>query len=416
MDIPRPKAPQPFWRRRPVWIALAAVPLAGIVLAGWHADPASYKVEAQSVSTSLVERGPLLVTVQGSGVLKARDVRLIAAQSEARVERVVVQAGTPVEAGALLVQLINPALNQLAEETRWSLEQAEAERNALRTQLDSEQLNQHAVVAKAEFAAESARLQVAAEAGLAKEGIVSKLTYQRSELNYKQLNETLTLERERLRKGQANIAAQLAAREAIVARLRKTLQRAQDQVAALSVRAPMDGVVQELNLQPGQAVATGASLAKLARPGELYAELLIQEAQARDLAPGQQAQVDARTATLPAEVLRVAPNVSNGTVKVELRLNGALPRGARPDLSVDGTIEVARLADALQVGRPVFSQPDSPASVYRVGKNGIAQRVDVRFGTAAVNRIVVREGLQPGDRIVVSDTTSWRSHDRVKVE
>ncbi|GAB3253403.1 efflux RND transporter periplasmic adaptor subunit [Chitinimonas naiadis] len=416
MDIQRALTPPAFWRRRPVWIGLAALLATGVVLAAWQSKPAGMKVEAMGVSTGVVQRGPLLVTVQGSGVLRALDIRLIAAQSDARVERVLVQPGTQVQAGAVLVQLINPALNQLAEETRWSLEQAEAEMNALRTQLDSEQLNQHATVAKAEFAAESARLQLAAETGLVKEGIVSKLTYQRSELNLKQLNETLTLERERLKKGQSNIRAQLAAKEAIVARLRKTLQRAQDQVAALSVRAPMDGTVQELTLQPGQAVAMGASLAKLARPGELYAELQIQESQARDLAIGQPGQIDARTAVIPAEVMRVAPNVSNGTVKVDLRLKGALPRGARPDLSVDGTVEVARLADALQVTRPVFSQPDSPANVYRVDSDGVAQRLSVEFGTASVNRIVIRKGLAAGDTIVVSDTTSWRTHDRVKIK
>jgi HlyD family secretion protein len=389
--------------------------LGGIVFAGLNARPASMRVDQAGVVTSLVEQGPLVVNVQGNGVLRTRDIRLITAQSEARVEKLLVQPGTHVEAGALLVQLVNPALNQLAEETGWSLEQAQAELNALRTQLDSEQLNQRSTIAKAEYAAESARLQVEAESALLKQGIVSKLTFQRSQLTLKQLDETLSLERERLVKGQSNIRAQLAAREAIVARLHKTQQRAQDQVNALSVRAPIDGTVQELALQPGQAVMLGASLIKLARPDDLYAELQVQEAMARDLAPGQHAQINIRTDTIPAEVIRVAPSVTNGTVRVEIRLIGALPRGARPDLTIDGTIETAHLDNVVQVGRPVFSQADSPANVYKVGPDGVGERIAVEFGTAAVSRIAVKRGLVPGDRIVVSDTSTWRDHDRVKI-
>ncbi|MBL8507132.1 MAG: HlyD family efflux transporter periplasmic adaptor subunit [Chitinimonas sp.] len=415
MDVPRPGRKPRLWQRRPVWIALAAVLLTGIVVAGLRSNPGSLKVDKLGVSTGVVERGPLQVTVHGSGMLRASDVHLISAQSDARVERVAVQAGAQVQAGDLLVQLVNPALNQLAEETRWSLQEADAELNALRTQLDSEQLNQQATIAKAQYAAESARLQLTAEASLVKEGIVSRLSFQRSELNLKQLNETLTLERDRLQKGRANLRAQLAAREAVVSRLRKTLQRAEDQVAALSVRAPMAGTVQALELQPGQAVAVGAALAKLAKAGDLYAELQVQESQARDLAPGQAAKIDIRNALIPAEVLRVAPSVSNGTVRVDVKLRGELPKGTRPDLSVDGSIEVARIDNVLQVARPVFSQPDSPASVYRLGADGVAERLDVQFGTAAINRIVVKAGLVAGDRIVVSDTSSWRTHQRVSL-
>ena len=415
MDIPRAPAKRPIWKRRKVMIVTASLLLTGIVIAGFNVNPAGMQVDASGVSTSVVQRAPLIVTVQGSGVLRAQDVRLIAAQTEARVERVLVQPGTPVKTGTLLVQLTNPTLNRIADESRWGVEQAQAELNALRTQLDSEQLNQHANVARAEYAAESARLQVEAEADLFKSHIVSKLTYERSQLNLKQLDETLNLERERLTKGQANIRAQIAAREAVVARQRAILQRAQDQVAALSVTAPIDAMVEELNLQPGQAVLPGASLVKIANPKELYAEIQIPEAQGKDLAAGQAAQVDIRTAMVQAQVMRVAPTVSNGTVRVDLRLLGGLPQGARPDLSVDGTIEVAHIDNALQVGRPVFSQPDSQANVYRIGRGNVAERVNVEFGTAAVSRIVIKKGLEPGDRIVVSDTTNWRTHDRVKI-
>lgn len=415
MDIPRANVRHPLWKHRKILIGAVALLLLGIVVASLTANPSGMRVEAASVSISTVQRGPLIVTVQGSGVLRAQDVQLISAQTEARVERVLAHSGTEVKAGALLVQLTNPALNRAADESRWGLQQAEAELNALRTQLDIEQLNQNASIAKAVYADESARLQVEAEAGLYESHIVSRLAFERSKLHLKELDETLKLERVRLVKGHANIQSQLAARQAAVSRQKAVLQRAEDQVAALSVRAPIDATVEEFNLQPGQAVLPGTSLIKLANPQNLYAELQIPESQGRDLAIGQKAQVNFRSTTIEAQVMRVAPTVSNGTVRVELRLVGTLPRGLRPDLSIDGTIEVAHIDDALMVGRPVFSQPDSPASVYRVDKNNVAQRVNVEFGTAAVSSIVIKNGLQLGDRIVVSDTTSWRAHDRVKI-
>lgn len=420
MDIHRNPDSQAIWRRRGPRLALGALLLGGLAVAGLRARPTELSATAGSVLVATVERGPLALDLRASGVLLPSDVRWITAQAEGRVERIEVQAGAKVQAGDLLLKLVNPQLEQRAEETQGSLEQAQAELRALQSTLDSLQLNQRAAIQRAELAARSADLQWEADNELLKDGMVSKLAYQRSGFNVEQARQNLALERQLLERNAASIQAQLAARQAAVARLGKTLQRDQEQVTGLSLRAPIAGIVQEIALQPGQRVAVGASLAKVARADALYAEIQVQEAMARDLAPGQAAQIDLRSGTADAQVAglvsRVAPKVSNGVVKVDIALQGPLPRGARPDLSVDGTIQLSRLADTLQVQRPAFSQGDAVASLFRVGADGVAERVSVQFGAASVGRIAIRSGLSLGDRIVVSDTSGWRHASRVKIQ
>lgn len=420
MDIQRNSSDIPWWHRRQPRLALAGLVLLALLVAGLRTRPAELSVRAGSVTVATVERGPLTLNLRGSGVLLPSDVRWIAAQAEGRVDRIEAQAGSRVKAGDLLLRLVNPQLLQRVEESRWSLQQAEAELRALQSTLDSGLLNQRAALQRAELALRSADLQWAADQELLKDGMVSMLAYQRSQFNVEQAKQNLTLERQLLERSSANGQAQLAAKQAAVARFAKALQRDQELAAALELRAPMDGIVQELALQPGQSVLPGAALAKVARADALYAEIQVQEAQARDLAPGLAASVDLRSGTpdgvIAGVVSRVAPKVSNGVVRVDIRLEGALPRGARPDLSVDGTIELTRLADTLQVQRPVFSQGETAASVYRVGVDGVAERVDVRFGAAAVSRIAIKTGLKLGERIVVSDTSGWRQLQRVSIQ
>lgn len=417
MDLQRSASKPLLWRRRGPRVALALALLGGLVLAGVRARPAQLTVAGTGVVTAAVERGPLDIDLRASGVLLPSDMRWITAQVEGRVERIEVQAGARVQRGDLLLRLVNPQLQQRADEARWTFEQSGAELRALQAGLDSQLLNQQAAVQRAELALRSAELQWAADQDLLKDGMVSKLAWQRSGFNVEQARQNLTLERGQLQRLAGNMAAQLAAKQAAQARLAKTLQRELDQVAALDLRASMDGIVQEIAPQPGQNVAPGTSLAKLARADALYAEIQVQEAMARDLAPGQAARIDLRSggATIAGTVARIAPKVSNGVVKVDIRLEGALPREARPDLSVDGTIALHRLADTLQLQRPIFSQADAAASVFRVGADGMAERVHVQFGAAAVTRIAIRSGLREGDRVVVSDTSAWREAERVRI-
>lgn len=423
MDILRPPRRFAFLRRPAViWTALAALGLAllsGALNVGLGAKPASLSVAAKSVSLARVERGPLALDLRASGILAPSEVRWIAALSDGRVERIEVQAGSALKQGQVLLVLSNPQLQQRAEESRWTLEQAQAEVRALQLGLESQQLSAAAAVQRAELAAQSAQLQWAADEELLKDGMISKLAHQRSAFNLKQSEQGLALERQLLLQTQASQLAQLSAKRAAIAKLSKSLQRDLDMVAALTVRAPMDGILQELNLQTGQSVGNGATLAKLARADALYAELQVQEALARDIAVGQSVQLDLRTGgsdgQMAGVVRRVAPKVNKGAVVVDVALHGGLPRGAKPDLSVDGVIAISRLADTLQVQRPVFSQALMTASVFRVGADGVAERVAVQFGPASVGRIAVRSGLQLGDRIVVSDTSAWSQATRVSI-
>lgn len=423
MDIQRSLTPGQRWRRRAarpaLFVLLTLLLVGGLLALRLKAEPAELTVSARGLNYAKVEQGPLALDVRGSGVLVSSELRWVAAQSEARVERLLAQAGSQLKQGELLMVLNNPQLLQRAQESRWQLEQAQAELKALQASLDSQVMSAQAAVQRADFSARSAELQWQADQELLKDGMISKLAFQRSRFSVEQAGQALQLERELLQQHRAAMQAQLDAKRAALARLQKAWQRDLELVEALQVRAPEEGVVQELTLQPGQSVAAGAPLAKLARAGALYAEIQVQEAQARDIALGQEAQVDLRTGgregQLRAVVSRVAPRVSNSLLKVDLRILDPLPQSARPDLSIDGSIALNRISDAIQVQRPVFSQAMSQSSVYRMVSDELAERVSVQFGPASVSRIAIQSGLQPGDRIVVSDTSSWRLAERVRL-
>lgn len=417
MDRPRQQPPRRGWRRYPLWLALAAGALAGwpLVSTGWK--PAGYPVARASIAIGTVSTGALDVRVHGNGVLLPVTSVLVAAQVEGRIERILARPGSTVRSGETMLELSHPALLQAAEESRWALEAQLAELNALRVSLASERLNQEGAVVKARFAHDSAKLQLDAETRLLQsEGqIIRAIDYQRSQLNVKQLAESLRIETDRLARLEQNTQARLLAEEARVEQLRRQLRRAEQQVEALTVRSPMDGIVQSLGVEPGQQVQAGGALAKIADPAELYAELKIPEQQARDLALGQPSRIDTRNGLVDGTVVRIDPAVVGGMVRVDVRLAGTLPRGARPDLSVEGQIAVAALADALQVPRPAQIQSGQRGAVYRLLDEEHAERIAVEFGLASVNRIEVKSGLKPGDRIVLNDTTLWGEPARIEL-
>lgn len=394
--------------------ALAAVASGGLALA--TLEPLSPTVDGKVVFIDTVERGEFVRRVRGAGLLVPRDQRWVAASSEGRVERVLLRPGVAVTADAVLVELSNPELEQLAEEARWALDAGRAEHAALRIKLESDVLDQRARIAAARAEHESARLQAEAEGRLAGQKIISELQLARSRLTAEQLGVRLEIEQERLSKLASAVAAQLQAQNARVEQLERTWERRRAQVDALQVRAGLDGVLQALAVETGQQLAIGASIARVARPGSLRAELRIPEIDARDLAPGQRVTVDTRNGLVAGHVERVEPAVQNGTVKVEAALDGALPPGARADLSVEGTVEVERLADVMHVARPVSAQALSDARLFRVDNDGDARRVPVKLGKASVDRIVVLAGLAPGERVIVSDVAQYARYDRLKVE
>lgn len=416
MDIPRTDFLKNQKKRRMVLGACGGLALAGVAFAIVRLEPASISAERDSLLIGNVQRGEFVRAVRGPGVLAPREVRWIAAQASGRVERLVLKPGALVEPDSVIVELANPELERVVQEAEWAVTQSEAEVAALRLQLKGQVLDQKSRVAEARATYESTRLQAEAEREAARSQAVSQLQARRSQILAEQLAARLEVEEDRL----ANLAeathAQLKAQSAQLEQARNNLERQRQLLASLSVRAGMQGVLQALPVQVGQQLAAGAPIARVARPEELVAELRIPELQAKDLTPGQSARIDTRNGIVAGRVSRVDPAVENGSVRVEVELTGRLPAGARPDLSVDGVIELDRTHGVVFVARPANGEAEADVSVFRLTADGTrAQRVTARFGKASVNEVHVLAGLEPGDRIIVSDISRWRAYDELRI-
>ena len=386
--------------------------IAALVLS--RLEPAAPTVSRASVIIDTVKQGELLREVRGPGTLAPRTIHWIGAQAEGRIDRVIVRPGAVVEPDTVLVEMSNPDLMQMAEEARFAVESAQAELADLELQLTNKQLDQRAAVASAEAEYEAQRLQ--AEGYKQAGDAVAQLTYQRAELLTKQLKVKLDIEKERLDQFSKSMEAQLAVPRTKVAQAKHTYERRQEQIESLHVRAGIAGVVQEVLVEEGQRLALGANIARVARPDDLQAELRVPETQARDVQLGQPVKVDTRNGIADGKVIRIDPAVQSGTVQVDVELVGELPRGARPDLSVDGTIEVERLPDVLYTGRPAYGQPDTTVGLYKLVDEGrYAVRVPVDLGHTSVNAVEIKKGLTPGDQVILSDTSAWDDHDRIRL-
>lgn len=416
MDIQRIDLKQRKRRRQALWIGggLLAAIIAGIGIS--RLEPAAPGVDRSSLWMDTVKRGEMLREVRGPGTLVPKEIRWIAAETSARVERIVVRPGAMVEPDTVILELSNPEVVDLQLAAQSALVAAEADYMARRMTLESQLLDQRANLAGVEADFESARLQAEAEGELADKGIIPAIQYRRSQLVSEQLKLRVGIEKERISKFEQTITAQLAADRARMDQLRNAAELRKRQAEALQLRAGIAGVLQQVPVQEGQQVAPGTNLARVAKPGELMAELRIAETQAKDILIGQPVRVDTRNGIVPGQVTRIDPAVLNGTVLVDVELEGPLPPGARPDLSVDGTVEIERLSDVLYVGRPAYGQPDSQVRLFRLDPEGrIARRIPVRLGRASVSLIEVTEGLQVGDEIVLSDTSQWDEYDRLKL-
>jgi HlyD family secretion protein len=322
----------------------------------------------------------------------------------------------------VLVELSNPDVEQAAFDAEWQLKAAEADQANLRVQLDSQKLTQEASVASAEANYNSARLDLEVNEELAKNKLVPALTLKQSKARCDELARLLEVEQARLKLNPKSAKAQLAVQEARVAQLRAQLELRRRQARALKVCAGMDGVLQRLGdssnpLQVGQQVGQGALLARVANPAKLKAVVHIAETQARDIQLGQPAEIDTRNGAVPGHVTRIDPAVENGTVTVDVALDAAPPKGARPDLSVEGTIELQRLTNVLYVGRPVSVQAETNLAVFKVLDGGrAAVRVPVKVGSSSVSTIAVLEGLQAGDKVILSDMSQWENWERVRLD
>ena len=355
--------------------------------------------------------------VRGTGTLVPERIRWIPATTDGTVERIVIRPGALVAPDTVIVELSNPELEQSTLEARLNLEAAEARYSNRQVEVERDLLDQRATLATTEAQRKTARLQADADGQLFTQGLVSSLQLQQSQSAEQEFDTRYALEQERLQMATDTVEAQLAVEQAEVDRLRTLYELRRQQMADLRVRAGMPGVLQQVPLDEGQRITTGTNLARVGDPAVLKAELRIAETQARDVQIGQTAVIDTRNGIVAGHVTRIDPAVENGTVTVDVALDGELPRGARPDLTVDGTIELERMGDILFVGRPVFGQEESVVSLFKVEADGThASRMRVSLGRASVNTIEVLEGLQPGDQVVLSDMSSWDQFDRVRIE
>jgi HlyD family secretion protein len=379
--------------------------------------PAAPLAERGSVWVDTVKRGPMLRQVRGLGTLVPEEVRWIPAQTEGRVERIRILPGTAVRADSVILEMSNPELELAALDSASQLRAAEAELVNLRVQLESQRLNQEAEAARVRAEYRQAQLQAEANRELARDGLIPDLTLRLSEVAAEQLAGRAQIEQKRLEIAAEAIEAQIKVQESRVEQLRALHRLKRQQLDALTVRAGIDGVLEHLPVEVGQRLPPGTVLARVARPERLKAELRIPETQARDIQIGQIASIDTRNGVVAGRVSRIDPAVQNGTVTVDVSFSEPLPKGARSDLSVDGTVELERLADVLFVGRPAFGQPQSRVGLFRLEKGGRdALRVEVELGRASVNSVEILDGLQEGDQVILSDTTAWDAHDRLRLK
>ncbi|MCW5558088.1 MAG: HlyD family efflux transporter periplasmic adaptor subunit [Verrucomicrobiae bacterium] len=419
MDIARPDLARKRRRKRIFLVVGATATLALVTWGLSRLEPAAPRVPNQWMDT--VKRGQMLRQVRGNGTLVPEQIQYVQADMGGQVERIFIQPGAAVTADTVVMELSNPELKQSAFDADWEARTADTQLAKLKVQLESERLALESALATLRADATQARLEADADAILSKDGLVPSITMKKSQARAEDLASRVAIETRRLEFFGESAKAQLAVQEAEGEKLRALRDLRQRQVENLKVRAGIDGVLTQLGdtevLQSGQRVTPGATLAKVVVPTRLKAEVRVPETQARDVALGQPVTVDTRNGFVPGHVVRVDPAAKNGTVQVDVKLDGPLPRGARPDLSVEGTIELERLDDALHVGRPFQSQPDSTIGLFRMEPDGKhAVRVQVKFGRSSVSTIEVVEGLQVGDKILMGDMSQYDGYDKVRVD
>jgi HlyD family secretion protein len=418
MDRPRDEAFKRRKRRNQILIAVAAAAaVVSITVAVAQLEEAAPTVDRQEVWIDTVKRGEMLRRVRGPGTLVPEEIRWLTTSTAGRVERRVLLPGVQVEADTVILELSNPELEQSLEDAKLALKAAEAAYDNELAQLESRYLAQQAEAARIRADYEESLLQAEADERLYSENLIPEINLKRSRLRRDQLAHRDEIEKERLAKEEAANRARLASARAELEQRRALYLLRKEQVESLRVTAGIAGVLQLVPVDVGQRVAPGDNLARVARPDTLKAELRIPETQAKDLTIGQSAEIDTRNGVVPGRVVRIDPSVQEGTVRVDVALEGELPRGARPDLSVDGTIEIERLPDVLYVGRPAYGQPESTIQLFKLVEGGeVAVRVPVTLGKSSVNTIEIREGLSEGDQVILSDISRWDNHNKLRLK
>lgn len=417
MDIPRPSQAAAKRKKRILLGAGGVLLLAAITYGLASLKPAAPTVDRNLVWVDTVKRGSMVRQVRGLGTLVPVDIRWIAARTQGRVEEIILRPGAIVSPDSVILVLSNPDVEQAAEAAASQLTAAEAELVNLKVQLERQLLEAESNAARAKADYEQSRLRAEVNEELFADGLVSPLELQLSKVTAEEAATRHQIEQKRFAFAKDSIAPQLAVKEAELDRARAIARLRRAEADALHVRAGMAGVLQQLPVEIGQQVQPGANLARVADPSRLKAEVRIAETQAKDIQIGLLASIDTRNGVVEGTVSRIDPAVQNGTVLVDVALEGELPRGARPDLSVDGTIQLERLEDVVYVGRPAFGQERSTVAIFRLDpESSLAVRTQVQLGRSSVNTIEIVQGLQPGDRVILSDMSQWDSSDRIRLD
>jgi HlyD family secretion protein len=417
MDIARPSNARQKRIRQALYAVTGLVLVGGITLGLSRLKPAAPSVDGATVWRDTVKRGPMLRQVRGLGTLVPEDIRWIPSTTQGRVEKIFLRPGTSVKAHDVILELTNPQLEQELHDVELKVKASEATQASLRVQLQNDQLQQRASSATIEAEYNKAKTTFEMKEALAKDQLVSALDLKQAKVDSEQLAIRTDIASQQLASAEESMRAKLAVQQSDLDQVRAVLQLKKRQYDELKVRAGFSGMLQLVQVEVGQQVGPGANLARVANPGRLKAELKIAETQAKDIQIGQLASIDTRNGVVEGRVIRIDPSVQNGTRTVDVSLPDTLPKGAVPDLSVDGTIELERLNDVLYVGRPAFGQEQSTVGLFKVDPEGSgAARVQVKLGRSSVNNIEVLSGLKVGDTVVLSDMSAWDAFDRVRLK
>lgn len=417
MDIKRPGKSKLKKRIRTgilIIIGLAAV--GGITFVLAKLKPAAPTLDRSTAVIDTVKRGQMLREVRGNGTLVPQVTRWVPAPAEGRVEKILIQAGVEVGAGTVIVELSNPLMEQQTLDAEFQVKAAEADQESLRVRLESENMTQQSATASINAEYSQAKIQLDTDEALAKQGLVPDLLLKISRVKVQDLANRLRVEQQRLAIAGQATKAQMNAQAARIQQLRTLAKLKKDQLEALKVRAGTNGVLQVVAVQEGQQVTPGVNIARVADPASLKAELKIAETQIKDVRIGQPVAVDTRNGIIQGQVSRIDPAAREGTFVIDVELTGPLPGSARPDLSVDGTIELERLNNVLYVGRPAFGQGQQTVGMFRLTPDGQeAVRTQVALGRSSVSTIEILSGLKEGDQVILSDTSSLDSYTRIRV-
>lgn len=416
MDVPRAGVAK---KKRQKRIVMVSVVVLGLILATFglsRLKPAVPSIDRSTVWIDTVKRGPMVRQVRGLGTLVPEEIRWIAAITEGRVEKIIVRPGAHVEPDTVLLELTSPEVEQAARDAELQYTAAQAELTTLRATLQRELLEQESSAARVHSEFQQAKMEAETNDNLLKNGLVADLTHKTSKIKAEDLAARDGIEQKRYVFAQNNIEPQIASKQAAVDQVKANAQMKKDQMEQLKVRAGFTGVLQQLPVEVGQRVIPGANLARVADPTKLKAEVKIAETQAKDIQINQPAAIDTRNGIVAGHVVRVDPAVEQGTVRVDVALDGELPKGARPDLSVDGTIELERLDNVIYVGRPAFGQENNTVGIFKlVAGTSEAVRTQVKLGRSSVNTIEIISGLEPGDQVILSDTSAQDAHERIRL-